>query len=83
VLALGGGPAPLPNNQWPAAGLAAPLRLADSDPQIRAQAAALATRIQAEDGVATAVAAVNRYLLEGPPPLAHPHPLIKETAHAK
>jgi hypothetical protein len=66
-----------------AGGLEAAFRQAVRDPLIRARAAALATHLQAEDGIAAAVAAVSRYLRSGTAPIARPQPLVKETAHAK
>jgi sterol 3beta-glucosyltransferase len=59
---LGVGPAPIPRNRLTAGGLADAIRVAATDPGIRARAAALAERIAGEDGVGVAVAAVERHL---------------------
>jgi UDP:flavonoid glycosyltransferase YjiC (YdhE family) len=80
---LGAGPLPLPHKQLTAAGLAAAIRQAVGDPQIRARAATLSTRLQAEDGVTTAVAALQHYVTAGPPLLTRPSHLVKEPSHAE
>ncbi|HTE62607.1 MAG TPA: methyltransferase domain-containing protein, partial [Solirubrobacteraceae bacterium] len=62
IHALGVGPAPIPRNRLTAAALADAIRVAATDPGIRARSAALAERIAGEDGVGVAVAAIERHL---------------------
>jgi len=56
VAALGVGPAPIPRQRLTRERLAAALHRALTDEPLRARAAALGTRLRAEDGVANAVA---------------------------
>lgn len=60
--ALGVGPAPIPRPKLTVERLAAALRTAVTDAEMRQRAAALGEQIRSEDGVATAVALVNRAL---------------------
>lgn len=62
VAALGVGPRPCPQQRLSAAGLAAAIRAAVDDPAMRGRAAALGAHIRAEDGVARAVALLERHL---------------------
>jgi sterol 3beta-glucosyltransferase len=62
VYRLGVGPKPIPRSRLSVEGLAAALRTATIDPEMRARAAALGAQIRAEDGVARAVEAVQRSL---------------------
>jgi sterol 3beta-glucosyltransferase len=61
VFELGVGPPPIPRKRLDAATLAVALRVATTDLGMRGRAAELAARIQAENGVARAVAAFQRY----------------------
>ncbi|MCA9898696.1 MAG: glycosyltransferase family 1 protein [Ardenticatenaceae bacterium] len=60
VARLGVGPQPVPRQRLTVDGLAAALETAVSNPQMRQRAADLGQQIQAEDGVAKAVAIVQR-----------------------
>lgn len=60
VSQLGVGPKPIPRRRLSVEGLAAAIRTATIDPEIRARAAGLGAQIRAEDGVARAVEAVQR-----------------------
>jgi sterol 3beta-glucosyltransferase len=62
VYALGVGPQAIPRNRLRAEMLAAALQQAVTDDGMRSRAAALAKRIQSEDGVAQAVASFERHL---------------------
>lgn len=62
VFELGVGPRPIPRKRLEAAALAAAVRIAATDPDMRARAAAVGARIRAEDGVARGVAAFERHL---------------------
>ena len=62
VAALGAGPAPIPRRTLTVDRLATAIHAAVSDPAMRARAAALGRRIQAEDGVSPAVQAVQHHL---------------------
>jgi sterol 3beta-glucosyltransferase len=59
VAALGVGPAPIPRSQLTVARLAQAIQTAVTDRSMRQRAAELGAKIQAEDGVANAVAIVN------------------------
>jgi sterol 3beta-glucosyltransferase len=69
VADLGAGPDPIPRRTLTVDRLAAAIHRAVSDPALRARAAALGRRIQAEDGVTRAVQAVQHH-----PALAQEHP---------
>jgi sterol 3beta-glucosyltransferase len=69
VAALGAGPAPISRQTLTVDRLAAAIHTAVSDPTMRARAAALGRRIQAEDGVSRAVQAIQSH-----PALAQQHP---------
>ena len=56
------GPRPLPRRRLTADRLANALRIAASDPTIRARAAEVGTRIRGEDGIASAVGTLRRRL---------------------
>ncbi len=60
VAELGVGPAPIPRKQLTAARLAEAIRVAVTDDGLRRRAAALGAQLQAEDGVARAVAIIGR-----------------------
>jgi sterol 3beta-glucosyltransferase len=62
VADLGAGPTPIPRRTLTVDRLATAIHTAVSDPTIRAAAAALGRRIQAEDGVTRAVQAVQHHL---------------------
>jgi sterol 3beta-glucosyltransferase len=62
VYQLGAGPRPIPRSHLSVDRLAAAIRTAVTDPEMRARAAALGAQIRAEDGVARAVEAVRRSL---------------------
>lgn len=62
VAALGVGPPPVPPQRLSVERLAGAIRAAVSDPDLTQRASALGRRLRAEDGVANAVAAVNRVL---------------------
>lgn len=62
VQALGLGPPPVPRQQLTADRLAAAIRKAVSDPDIRQRARICGEAIRTENGVGNAVAVVNRYL---------------------
>jgi UDP:flavonoid glycosyltransferase YjiC (YdhE family) len=62
VAALGAGPAPIPRRRLTAPLLAEAIRRVTTDAGIRERAAALGERLRAEDGVANAVAVLQRYL---------------------
>ena len=62
VFELGAGPEPIPRKRLDAATLAAALRLATTDSNMRDRAAALSKRIRAEDGVGRAVAVFERHM---------------------
>lgn len=66
VHALGAGPRPILQEDLTAEHLAAAIRAATEDDTIRARAADVGRRIQAERGVEEAVAIVNRYLAQRP-----------------
>jgi len=61
VHALGVGPRPIPRRSLTADRLAEAIRAATSDREMRERAAALGARIRAEDGVARAVAVIERH----------------------
>ena len=65
VFELGVGPKPIPQKQLTAEWLADAIRTAVSDTTMRARAAELGQRIQAEDGVARAVEIIQQYLSDG------------------
>ena len=58
--ALGVGPLPLPRRQLTVAGLAKAITIAVTDTEMQRRASALGRQLQAEDGVATAVALFER-----------------------
>ena len=60
VHALGAGPEPIPQKKLTAENLATAMRKAVNDPQMRAQAEIIAEGIRSEDGVANAIAIVNK-----------------------
>jgi sterol 3beta-glucosyltransferase len=62
VADLGAGPAPIPRRTLSVDRLAAAIHTAVSDPALRARAAALGRRVQAEDGVSRAVQVVQQHL---------------------
>lgn len=62
VQGVGVGPAPIPRRKLTAERLAAAIRQAITDQAMRDRAAESGGRIRAEDGVARAVEAINRYL---------------------
>ena len=62
VAALGAGPEPLPMARLDAPGLAGRLRAVLASPSMRERAAGLGARLRAEDGVAAAVALIDRHL---------------------
>ncbi|MEW5985541.1 MAG: glycosyltransferase [Chloroflexota bacterium] len=62
VTALGVGPRPIPRQKLTVEKLAAAICQATTDTAMQARAADLGLRLRAEDGVATAVSLVNRYL---------------------
>ena len=66
VQALGAGPRPIPRDELTAERLAAAIETATSDGAMRARAAEVGQKIQAERGVEEAVAIVNRYLAQQP-----------------
>jgi UDP:flavonoid glycosyltransferase YjiC (YdhE family) len=61
VHALGAGPRPIPRKELNATRLAEAIRTAVTDPDMRRRAQAVGRRIQAEDGVARAVAAFEHH----------------------
>jgi UDP:flavonoid glycosyltransferase YjiC (YdhE family) len=65
VFDLGVGPRPILRKRLDPDTLAAALRIATRDPEMKGRAAALGVRIRAEDGVARAVAAFERHLSLG------------------
>ncbi|MGX1307799.1 sterol 3beta-glucosyltransferase [Amorphus suaedae] len=69
VHALGAGPKPIPARRLRARTLATALGQATADSAMMARAAEIGRRIRAEDGVANAVALIERYAC-GRPPLA-------------
>jgi sterol 3beta-glucosyltransferase len=62
VFQLGVGPQPIPRQQLSEDNLAAAVRQAVSDPEMRRRAAALGQEIRGEDGVGRAVALIDRFL---------------------
>jgi sterol 3beta-glucosyltransferase len=70
VAALGVGPAPIPQRRLTAEGLAAAIRVAVTDPAMRARAERLGAAIRSEDGVAAAVAWLAAHGLLGSPAAA-------------
>jgi sterol 3beta-glucosyltransferase len=62
VYELGAGPAPIPQKRLNADNLAAAIQAAVSDPAMSRRAAELGEKIRAEDGIARAVAIINRRL---------------------
>lgn len=62
LAALGAGPAPIPRKQLTAGGLAEAITRAVTDESMRQEAAELGRKIRAEDGVATAVAVIERFI---------------------
>jgi sterol 3beta-glucosyltransferase len=60
VAELGVGPAPIPRQQMTVDRLAQAIQIAITDRSMRQRAAELGAKIQAEDGVANAVAIVNK-----------------------
>ncbi|MBP6015659.1 MAG: glycosyltransferase family 1 protein [Candidatus Promineofilum sp.] len=66
VHGLGAGPRPIPQQELTAERLAEAIRAAVGDEAMRARAADVGRRIQAERGVEEAVAVVNRYLGQRP-----------------
>jgi len=60
IAELGAGPSPIPRKKLTADRLAQAIHLAVTDDRIRQNAAALGTRIQAEDGVAQAVEIISQ-----------------------
>jgi UDP:flavonoid glycosyltransferase YjiC (YdhE family) len=62
VFELGAGPEPIPRKRLDAPTLAAALRLATTDGNMRHRAAALSKRIRAEDGVGRAVTVFERHM---------------------
>jgi sterol 3beta-glucosyltransferase len=62
VASLGVGPQPVPQRELSAERLAAAIRAATSDGEMRARAADLGRRIRAEDGVTRAVEIIQRHL---------------------
>jgi sterol 3beta-glucosyltransferase len=67
VYELGVGPRPIPRKQMSVERLAEAISTAASDANMRMRAAALGERIRAEDGLARAVAILERYLPDSPP----------------
>jgi sterol 3beta-glucosyltransferase len=67
VQALGVGPTPIPRWRLTSARLAAAIRQAVEDQEMRARAAALGERIRAEDGVGTAVRMIEEHVQMGQP----------------
>jgi UDP:flavonoid glycosyltransferase YjiC (YdhE family) len=65
VFELGVGPKPIPQKQLTAERLAEAIRMAVTDTAMRARAAEVGKRIQAEDGVRRAVEAVQQHLSAG------------------
>lgn len=63
VVSLGVGPQPIPMKKLTAVKLAAAITTAVSDPAMRQCAATLSQRLQQEDGVATAVALIQKILV--------------------
>ena len=63
---LGAGPRPIPQEDLTAERLAEAITQATGDDALQAQSAEVGRRIQAENGVAEAVAIVNRYLAQRP-----------------
>lgn len=61
VAALGVGPAPIAQKKLTAERLAAALRSATGDPEIRSRAAALSATIRREDGIGRAIEAIEAY----------------------
>lgn len=57
------GPKPIPQKRLSVDSLAEAIRLAATDAQIREKALAVGEKIRAEDGVANAVAIIERHLL--------------------
>jgi UDP:flavonoid glycosyltransferase YjiC (YdhE family) len=66
VHALGAGPAPILQSELTVEALAEAINTATRDTAMRAQAAEVGRRIQAEQGVETAVGIVDRYLAQRP-----------------
>jgi sterol 3beta-glucosyltransferase len=62
VFELGAGPRPIPRKRLTADRLAAAIRIAATDPEMRRRAVAVGERIRTEDGVARAVAAFERHV---------------------
>jgi UDP:flavonoid glycosyltransferase YjiC (YdhE family) len=68
LFAVGAAPAPIPRKRLTAERLAAAIRAAVTDPQIRGRAAELGARVRADDGVARAVEAFEQYARRLPAP---------------
>ncbi|MGH6655795.1 MAG: glycosyltransferase [Actinocrinis sp.] len=64
VATLGAGPKPIPWAKLTSHGLAVAIRQATTDPGMRQRAADLGAKVRAENGVATAVTLIDRYLNE-------------------
>jgi len=62
VHALGAGPKPISRNKLTASGLAAAIRAAAADHNMKRRAEDLGEKIRAEDGVGQAVEVIERYL---------------------
>jgi len=62
VFELGVGPRPIPRKRLETDTLAAAIRIATTDPDMRGRAAVLGARIRTEDGVARAVASFERHM---------------------
>lgn len=62
IAALGVGPRPLPRHRLSAERLASAIRRAACSPSIRERSAELGAMVRAEDGVATAMRVIDRYL---------------------
>ena len=72
VKALGLGPAPIPQKQLTADGLAHAIRIAVTDTEMKQRARAIGAAIRAENGIANAVRIVERYF-GGPGPDVDEH----------
>ncbi|MEZ4672470.1 MAG: glycosyltransferase [Anaerolineae bacterium] len=68
VAALGAGPAPIPQKKMTAENLSAAIRLATGDTSMQRRAAEIGAKLQAENGVANAVAVLEELLQTAPKP---------------
>jgi UDP:flavonoid glycosyltransferase YjiC (YdhE family) len=79
VFELGAGPRPIPRRRLSGQTLADAIRIATSDPEMRRRAVSIGERINAEDGVAQAVAAFERHMCASD--ARHPRAKMVDAAH--